>query len=96
MRVLLIATLAASFALSPAWADVGAYGLNGNDTGGIIPWTPAVELIYKQVAADHCARFAKVSYITSVHRRIGDYVGFACRFDRDYDPMKYRYFNPGF
>ena len=95
MRLLVLAIFAASFALSPAAADVGAFGLKGNDTGGIIPWTPAVELVYKQVAADHCARFAKISRITSVHRRIGDYVGFTCYFDRDYDPMKYRYFNSG-
>jgi hypothetical protein len=95
MKMFAAATFACALIASLAHADRGPFGLTGNDTGGIIPWTPAVDLIYKQVAADHCARFAKIPRITSVHRRIGDYVGFACRFDPDYDPMKYRYFNPG-
>jgi hypothetical protein len=94
MRIFAVVTLACALTISAAQADTGPYGLTGNDTGGIIPWTPALDLIYKQVAADHCARFAKIPRITSVHRRIGDYVGFTCRFDRDYDPMKYRYYNP--
>lgn len=93
MRMIMVATLAGWLTLASAHAD--PYGLKGNDTGGIIPWTPAVEPVYRAVAADHCARFAKIARITSVHRRIGDYVGFTCQFDRDYDPMKYRYFNPG-
>ena len=95
MRIIALGTFAASLLVAGgvARADVGPYGLKGNDTGGIIPWTPVVELVYRQVAADHCARFAKIARITSVHRRIGDYVGFTCRFDRYYDPVKYRYYS---
>jgi hypothetical protein len=92
MRRIAAGIFAASLLVAgAAGADVGPYGLKGNDTGGIIPWTPVVELIYRQVATDHCARFAKIARITSVHRKIGDYVGFTCRFDRYYDPVKYRY-----
>jgi hypothetical protein len=95
MRKLVVATFAAWLWIPAAGADVGPYGLKGNDTGGIIPWTPVVNMFYREVAADHCARFSKVARITSVHRRIGDYVGFTCRFPRGYDPVKYRYFISG-
>lgn len=62
--------------------------VQGNDTGGIIPWSPAIAADYRLIAADHCARFYKVSVITSVHRVYGDYVGFRCYFPRGYDPRK--------
>src|SRR5829696_8164096 len=91
MKMIAVALLATFLGL-PARADFGPYGLKGNDTGGIIPWTPAVDLIYQQLASDFCARFFKGSQITSIHRRIGDYVAFACRFDRGYDPVKARYY----
>src|ERR1700704_4827651 len=54
--------------------------LIGNDTGGIIPWSPAIELHRFEIASDHCARYFKEARITSVHRQYGDYMGFACRF----------------
>ena len=53
-------------------------GITGNDTGGIIPYSPAIEPVYRQMAAAHCARWGRLSHITSVHRRYGDYVGFVC------------------
>jgi hypothetical protein len=80
--------LTAVLAASSAKADFGPHGLEGNDRGGIIPWAPAIELIYRQLAADHCARFSKGSLITSVHHKAGHYVAFECRFDRGYDPVK--------
>src|SRR5215210_2137685 len=92
MRTIAVALVAALLGMTSARADFGPYGLKGNDTGGIIPWTPAIDLIYQQLASDFCARFFKGSQITSVHRRIGDYVAFACRFDRGYDPVKARYY----
>jgi hypothetical protein len=63
-------------------------GLTGNDTGGIIQWTPDVAHIYRAVAAEHCARWHRIARITSVRRRYGDYVGFRCIVDRRYDPRK--------
>jgi len=63
-------------------------GLTGNDTGGIIQWTPETDLIYHDIAAAHCARWNRLASITSVHRTYGDYIGFQCVFDRRYDPRK--------
>jgi hypothetical protein len=67
---------------------LGWYGQYGNDTGGIISWSPAVRYVYKDIAAAHCAQYNKVAYITSVHPWYGDYVGFVCAFPRGYDPVK--------
>ena len=53
-------------------------GVTGNDTGGIIPYSPAVEHIYRDLAAAHCAQWHRLSHITSVHRRYGDYISFSC------------------
>lgn len=53
-------------------------GITGNDTGGIIPYSPAVAHVYRQMAADYCASWGRLSHITSVHRRYGDYIGFVC------------------
>lgn len=54
-------------------------GLTGNDTGGIIAYSPELEHgIYRRVAADWCARWGRLSHVTSVHRIYGDYVGFVC------------------
>ena len=63
-------------------------GLTGNDTGGIIQWTPETDLIYRDIATAHCARWHRIASITSVHRAYGDYIGFVCRYDRRYDPRK--------
>jgi hypothetical protein len=52
--------------------------ITGNDTGGIFPYSPAVEHTYRQIAADYCARWGRLSHVTSVHRIYGDYVGFVC------------------
>jgi hypothetical protein len=54
-------------------------GLTGNNTGGIIAYSPELEHgVYRRVAADWCARWGRLSHVTSVHRIYGDYVGFVC------------------
>jgi hypothetical protein len=54
-------------------------GLTGNNTGGIISYSPELEHgAYRKVAADWCARWDRLSHVTSVHRRYGDYIGFVC------------------
>lgn len=65
---------------SPALAILAGPGpgITGNDTGGIIPYSPQVAGIYRQLAADYCASWGRLSHITSVHRRYGDYIGFVC------------------
>ena len=74
----------------PAKAEVwSVYGINGNDTGGIIPWSPALRAYgYREAAQEHCDGYRKVARITSVVARYGNYVGFACEFPRGYDPVK--------
>lgn len=64
----------------PARAGLAGPGpwITGNDTGGIIPYSPWVAHTYRRLAADYCARWGRLSHITSVHRRYGDYIGFAC------------------
>jgi hypothetical protein len=85
--------------MMPSAADAysgffGIHGMQSNDTGGIIPWSPAIAHSYRDIAAMACARWHKVARITSVHRRYGDYVGFRCRFPRGYDPVKALYRPP--
>jgi hypothetical protein len=61
-------------------------GLTGNDTGGIIQWTPETDQIYTDIAAAHCARWNRFAGITSVHPAYGEYIGFQCIYDRRFDP----------
>ncbi len=55
--------------------------ITGNDTGGIFPYSPAIEGIYQQIAEGHCARYGRLAKVTSIHRQYGDYVSFVC-YDR--------------
>ena len=74
-----------------AWNDIlnSVWGPKGNDTGGIIPWSPALRAYgYHAAAQAHCEGYHRVARITSVHARYGDYVGFECVFPRGYDPVK--------
>ena len=52
--------------------------LTGNDTGGIIPYSPEVSGVYRGMAAEWCGRWGRLSHITSVHRIYGDYISFVC------------------
>ncbi len=64
---------------APALAACGVGpGLTGNDTGGIIQWTPANEAHALEMATAYCAKYNKYARITSDHPRYGDYVVFAC------------------
>jgi hypothetical protein len=54
-------------------------GLTGNDTGGIIMYAPGLDrATYHQLAANWCARWGRLSHLTSTHLVYGDYVGFVC------------------
>jgi hypothetical protein len=89
----LIASIAgATMLASSAEADWWWHGKYGNDTGGYIPWSPEIRYIYRDIAAQHCAQYNKISHITSVHAWYGDYVGFTCDFPRHYDPVKAWYY----
>ena len=56
-------------------------GLTGNDTGGIITWSPEHQQMARDWAGEHCARYGKFARITSMHRQYGDYIGFVCLSD---------------
>ena len=57
-------------------------GITGNDTGGIFPYSPAVEGTYPADRRTTIARAgAAWRKVTSVHRIYGDYVSFVC-YDR--------------
>jgi hypothetical protein len=72
-----LATSAAALAMGGEFAGPGPW-ITGNDTGGIIPYSPAVDATYKQMAEDYCARWHRLSHVTSVHRVYGDYISFVC------------------
>jgi hypothetical protein len=90
-----IALLAAALtfvalALGPSAAHAGAVGpgVTANDVGGIIPWTPGMGRSYREIAAEHCARYGRYAGISSVRHSYGNYIGFQCVYDRRYDPRK--------
>jgi hypothetical protein len=59
-------------------ACAGVHGVKSNDTGGIIPWTPANQAAAFAIASERCARYNKYARINSVHAQYGDYIGFSC------------------
>ncbi len=85
--VLVLLVLAAGLSASTsamAWgAEFAGPGpaVTGNDIGGIFPYSPDVEPIYRHIATDHCARWGRLAKVTSIHRVYGEYVGFVC-YDR--------------
>jgi hypothetical protein len=83
LAVVLPAALSGSSAALAWGAEFAGPGpaVTGNDTGGIFPYSPDVEPIYHQIAADFCARWGRFGKVTSIHRLYGDYVGFVC-YDR--------------
>src|SRR5262245_58945959 len=80
MRWILAAAIALLVTSAPARADFGPRGLVGNDTGGIIPWSPENERERFVIAGAFCAGYHKYAHISSVHRQYGDYIGFHCYF----------------
>jgi hypothetical protein len=74
---IVLATGQMAFSSGGRFAGPGL-GITGNDTGGIFPYTPDVEQAYEQIASDYCARWGRLSHVTSVHRKYGDYVSFVC------------------
>lgn len=75
--IALLALFLTAAPLTGALAWVGPF--EGNDTGGIIAWSPQAQRNARWIAADHCARYGKLARITSVWPRYGQYIGFSCR-----------------
>jgi hypothetical protein len=59
----------------------GVHGPKGNDTGGIIPWSPEYERAALDIAQQNCGRFGKFAVIRSVRRVYGDYIAYDCQWD---------------
>jgi hypothetical protein len=48
-------------------------------TGGIISYSPDLDRVaYREMATEWCARWGRLSHVTSMHRIYGDYVSFVC------------------
>ena len=76
-------------ALGLALTSCGVYGSKGNDTGGIIPWSPEAEASARVTANAACGAFGKRGVVTTMRRNYGDYIVYECRFDgplRRYGP----------
>jgi hypothetical protein len=67
-----------------AWNDIlnSVWGPKGNDTGGIIPWSPENERASFDIASAQCARWNKFPIATSISRRPGDYIAYKCVWDQ--------------
>jgi len=79
MALVLLLPWAASQAFAGAVFLGPGAGLTGNDTGGIIVYRPELERgVYREMAAQWCGRWHRLSHVTSVHRIYGDYISFVC------------------
>src|ERR1044072_8874822 len=96
---MIIRTLVAVAALSlvpvsqaSAWNDLfnSVWGPKGNDTGGIIPWSPENERAAFDIAKEQCARWNKHPVATSIHRIPGDCIGYKCVWDKPATVVQHR------
>ena len=81
MRKILAVSLIATYAMLagvPVRAD-WVPALKGNDTGGIIAWTLAMQSDARQLAVAHCAKYGKVAKFLAIDPQPGGYISFACR-----------------
>lgn len=83
---LLSAVLLSGTPASAGWFDA----IQGNDTGGIMPWAPNLHETLEFTASTHCATYHKLALVTSLPHQPGDYAAFVCVFPRDYDPVRAR------
>ena len=57
----------------------GVRGPVGNDTGGIIPWSPEAELSARDIAQANCGRYSQYAVIDAVVRGYGNYISYRCQ-----------------
>ena len=69
----------------------GVYGPKGNDTGGIIPWSPDNEQMAQMIAQENCGFYNKYALPNSIHRVPGDYITYKCVWEPPGENNKYRY-----
>jgi hypothetical protein len=89
----MIARLAVVTALSvtlaseaSAWNDIfnSVWGPKGNDTGGIIPWSPENEANAPAIAEANCGWYNKFAVAVSIRREYGHYITYRCVWDPPY------------
>jgi hypothetical protein len=75
-----------------AWNTIldSVWGPKGNDTGGIIPWSPENERNSFEIASAQCRRWNKFPVATSIHRQPGDYIGYKCVWDPPAAAVRHR------
>jgi hypothetical protein len=73
--------LFAVVAIGLSLASCGVFGPKGNDTGGIIPWSPENEKNAFDIAQANCGLFNKYAVATSIRRVYGDYIAYTCQWD---------------
>jgi hypothetical protein len=80
-QTLLSAALAVTLS---SGASAFVFGPKGNDTGGIIPWSPEAEITALETANRMCAASnwltPKQARITTMRRVYGDYIVYECVF----------------
>jgi hypothetical protein len=85
IRALIVAGVLSVAVVSQAsaWNDLtnGIWGHKGNDTGGIIPWTPENEKNAFAIAESNCRWNNKYPVATSIHRVPGDFIAYRCQWD---------------
>ena len=59
----------------------GVHGPKGNDTGGIIPWSPDNERMANDIAQGNCGFYNKHAVLRTINRVPGDFISYECRFD---------------
>jgi hypothetical protein len=87
MSMKVITFAATMLCLIAGTARSGNFAIWGNDSGGIIPWSPAVDDVYREVANEHCAIYKKIAHIISVRHDYGEFISFAC-VNSNLDPIK--------
>jgi hypothetical protein len=85
--LLMLGLIAVPLVNAEAW--IGP--IEGNDTGGIIAWSPANQRAARTIAVEHCARYGKLAHITSVWPRYGQYIGFACQLPESYSGTRHHH-----
>ena len=73
-----------------AWNDLtnSVFGYKGNDTGGIIPWSPENEKRAFAIAERNCRWNGKFPVATSIHRVPGDYIAYKCQWEQPRRPTR--------
>ena len=80
---------AIALAMAAGLAACVGPGLTGNDTGGIIPWSPENQVIAREWAEQYCGSYGKVAEMRWGLPRYGEYIAFDCIFPKRGPSFRY-------